>query len=358
MSLRLALWTAGGPVAVFGFLMVFAVGVVIGGGLGSALDEGDLRFAYLPLAVYMLVIFLGTGLERLPAFDPLPISRRLQLSILAAPLFVALIAGYGAGHLLDSMIEPSRERVAIDRQDNQSSVVVPAGFWEIAWDGEPPVNASPWGESHPARKVPLFQGLTPVIYSPFASSEATTPEYFAWEIGRALEAVYGRTVAHSEILERYFEPSESGILQLREVHVGFRSDLSSLATRSMGPVFPVLMTVILVPSLWLIAIVLLTFRARVSSKLRRTVFWGLAFAVLSLVMAWLPLAIGDWIELWVLRGFGQSLIRHLGSAPWGHAAAWIVGSILIVASSLPVLWTFQRAELPSKPKFGRGAFGC
>jgi hypothetical protein len=143
------------------FLIFF--GMLLSGGIFS---ESELRFTNIVMAAYILYAFSGPFLNQLHRLDHLPLSRRRLFALLTLPTAALLYLGYGAGWILAMGGQGSHEPVEYKKETCCHYTRVPIEFCEIAWNGQPPENGSPWGELHPAWTVPLYKGSRAVLYSP------------------------------------------------------------------------------------------------------------------------------------------------------------------------------------------------
>jgi len=191
--------------------------------------EEGVQLTYVILTAYMLFSYIWAPMSQLYLIDALPIRRRHLFALITLPSFVALLLGYGAGRVGFSFVDSGRPLIAYDRTEwprlcppNRAThplLRVPGEFCRIAWDGRPPDITAPWGESHAALNFPVFKGSRAVVYSPFHTPEGCSQDFAAWQIGRAVEAVYGKSLPLGEVKERYLA---GGGIDMRQDHAEWR----------------------------------------------------------------------------------------------------------------------------------------
>lgn len=353
-GLDLVRWVAVGPVAWLAYPMIFFAGMLVADLLRAWTGEDDMTAHNLLMAVYVLLVFAGLMTVRLPHFDPLPICRRRLFAALVVPSLAALILGYGAGRFAVAALDERRELVEMAQWEQGYYVKVPVRYLKIDWDGRPPAFAAPWGETLEPLLFPLFSGSPVGLYSPFPVSAASSPELYALQIRRAVEAVYGRTITEAEIEERYLEVDGDGRVVPRGEGLTLIADHPGLEPRDGGPAFPVFLVLVVVPWLLLSSIVLRACRAGVSDRIRLTVFWGLVGLVFAAMLLHIGLAVADVVEPWVTRGFLEIAIRRLGESWPGTVAAWLGSALAILGGYRLAEAAFRRIELPAKLVMKKG----
>ncbi|MCP3962197.1 MAG: hypothetical protein GY719_30510 [bacterium] len=353
-NLDLVRWVAGGPIAWFAYPMIFFAGMLIADLLRAWTGEPDMTVQNLLMAIYVLLTFSGLMTARLPLFDPLPVSRRLLLAALVLPNLAALILGYGAGRIAVAALDEPRDLVEMAEWKEGYFVRVPARYLEIAWDGRPPELGAPWGEGLEPMLFPLYRGGRAGLYSPFPVSAGSSPELWAFQIRRAVEAVYGRSIPEAEIRERYLEVDGEGRVVPRGEGLTLLADHPGLEPRDTGPAFPVVLLLVVSSWLLLFSIVLRSYRADIGDRARLGVFWGLVALVFAIMGLHLALAVTDVVEPWVTRGFLEIAIRHLGESWHGTLAAWLASALALLGGFLVALASFQRTELPARLVLKKG----
>ncbi len=309
--------------------------------------EDEMRYTFILLTAFLL--FSGTGgqLKKLYLLDPLPISRRLIFAILFLPYLFALFLGYGAGRIAVAAIEEPTSAITIIADNSCCYTRIPIEFCEIAWIGDPPDNNSPWGESHPAWKAPLFKGGGSALYSPFSTYENSSPDFVALQISRAVEAIYERIIPPDEIKDRYLDVAPDGSIGLKEGGITLLEDYPGMKHRSGGPVFPVMMFLAGIALFILLFVYLRTFRLSITDSVRKIVFVGLLLLAFLLHIVPYALAIGDYMNMRVYIGFWKAFIRVLGEAlPGGSIAVWVICALLFLAGYRLIEKQFERIEMP------------
>ena len=156
----------------------------------------------------ILVLSFVTLLKSGEWLTPLPVSRRALLTIKLFPLFALILSGealvaYLATHrdtwqwippLHDAPRISSGSRAS---QGGTPNVQAPPEFWRST-NGSAPAIESPWGESAQPTTVSIL-GIR--LYNPYAVGRNNSRRFLQWQFGRALQAVYGRTVSAEEFRE-------------------------------------------------------------------------------------------------------------------------------------------------------------
>jgi hypothetical protein len=179
----------------------------------------------------------------------------------------------------------------------------------------------------------------------------------ALQISRAVEAVYGRRIATSEIRERYLEIEGDEVVPKGD-RLTLRADYPDLEPLGQGPVLPFFLLATALPFLLLTALFLRTYRASLSSRWSKVVWIGGAVGALGLVTLQVVLAIRNLMEPWASRGFLEILLRKLGEMPAGTPAAWTLGLLLMLAGYRLAESLLMRAELPARPDTSGLVGGC
>lgn len=327
------------------------------GGLLSGIDEywlsESLRYAYVPMAAYVLISFTGMPMGNLGRIDSLPIPRRFLLAALVVPSFLALSLGYVAGRvgfaaLQSGAAEPKELIEFFEVKDKDFYAIhVPIGFCEIAWGSEPFDATSPWGETQKVWRTPLYRGSSIKLYLPTASGPESTLEFAALQISRATKAVYGEAVPPDEIEERYLEVRGDGRVVPKGEGLTIQADYPHLKRRGDGAVFPVIMLQVVLFWLVVVSIYLRAFRAGVSKRARSWALWGVMLGTLAVWIGHMVAAMTHFMEPHVLAGFFDILIRRSSTAfPGSAVAVWIVCAALGWGAYRIVAWQYERAEMP------------
>ncbi len=317
-------------------------------------DDSDLyylRFTLVPITVYIFLAFLSLPLRNLYRVEPLPIPRRLIFFVIFVPNLLFLSLGYGAGKIGGGMANP-RENLAY-RLDSDSHhyLYVPVRIDEIAWDGRVPLNTAPWGESHEAWSTPICKGCRASIYSPYHTPIGSTLDFVALQISRASGALYSEAIAPEVIKELYLDKDEEGKVVLKGEALTLRADFPHLKPRGKGPLFPVILALVVVPYALLMAVYLASFRATISDGARKVLLFGMLFIILALHSAQFALFINDFTKVWILTGTFEILVRNvMDGFAGGTLAIWVVCGLLIFSAYVFAESRFRRIETPPQPK--------
>jgi hypothetical protein len=335
--------------------------VLFFGAFLAALDarwiEDSLRFNYIWLTAYMLFAFSMHPPKQLFLIDGLPISRMRILNVMTFPLLLVLIVGYGAGrvglHYLDRAHPRPLEVIHLiqDKEDGNYYLRVPYSAVRIAWDGRVPDAEAPWGESHQAWSRPLLPGSSARMYSPYSTPPGSSIEFVAWQMSRAVAAVYGETIPPEELEQRYLRERTDGGAALIPEKLRLSADYPHLRrVRDAGPAFPVVMGLSF--ALWMLslAVYFQAFRAGVSNK-RRLVT---AFTLLALMMlGWLSVIFGPIVRAVDGGAFNMGLtvaLRQAGESADATAAVWMA-MIAVAVVSYYVAWRrFSKVEAVQERK--------
>ncbi|MFH1843232.1 MAG: hypothetical protein ABIF77_08480 [bacterium] len=330
---RLEFWTIhrglskGWTTILVGFPLIFVFGLLISGLLEALWTESPIRFTFVMLTAYLLMSTMGTPLGKLTVLESLPISRDRIFAVIVLPTIVSFLAGYGVGRLaVNHLIEPE-EVIRYEDCCDGWHVLVPERYWVLASGGEVPVVTSPHGESIESYSLPLVRNRTAVMYNPFTTGPDCSVEFVAWQLSRAVEAVYGERISPEEVRMSYLDQDEDGRVKLRDHGLSLRADHPDWRERPGGPVMPLLIG----PScvLWMIVLGLYlgSLRAGLSPGAIKGRYWGLMVGLLALHLGQFLLAIFNIVELDLVLGLIEQTIRQVGST--GGIVAVFAGNVAI-----------------------------
>lgn len=377
-------WKQLTPWMVYSFVAL--MGFVLAGGLDLWRDASHLRFLYLPLGCYMLFAGIGVVTYNLYRVDSIPVSRRTILAVLTLPGLFFYCVGYAAGWWVRTEGRDSRPLVTynvrqasveIDRHEDPDTqprethtsvwVEVDPSFMGVSLSGQVPTLTTPAGESHEAWSEPALRGTTPIVYNPYNTSEETTPDFEAVMLSRAIEDVYGETIAPQELRDRYFVVEGDKVVGLqtsRSVAARAREggpraepadrfplleDFPDLRAPASGPETPIYMVFVLVPWFLLTALFFRALRATHSLKYVRRIYWvGLALPMLAM-LAQVFLSVFRILSPDAGRAFLTVAIRSLGATPTLWVATWAICLVAIGLSYWLALRQFERSEIPVSP---------
>ena len=330
-------------------LFVAGLGFLVSGVLGAWQPDADVRLWAATMTVYMLLAFFAPLTFRLPALDPLPVSRRLLFALLVLPAVFSLMLGYGVGWLTQKYFGDNTRTVQYRVEMPYYWVSVPYAHLEVAWDGEVPELTSPWGETHPASSSSLYRGSKAALYSPFNTPEESSAAFEALLTSRAIESVHGTSIPHEEILERYFEVDGGHLVGLKRGGLNLEEDYPNLGRPVAQRQFLALMALVLVPWFLLLAVFLRTFRAALSDRARQVTFWSLLGFCILLMVGQVAMAVTGIARLDVLRGTMEVALRQANSTTTAASALAIVCITAVVVSYLLAQRQLVKAEIPMTP---------
>jgi hypothetical protein len=237
------IWTFGVFVAFFGVLLA---GVPL---VDRSFRPEIWRLSNFFMVVYALFAFMGEFSLRLHRVDALPVNRRALLRYMVAPGIVALLLSYGGGRLYEEVKHTPQEHIRFQYAHGKFGPAVSPAYTSLEPMGQVLEVEAPWGEKHPStaqHPVPLtFKKVA--AQDRFLSDGETSREFFAWQLSRSVEHVYGVWIAPDTLDARYIELDDEGKFYIPRQGFTVAEDFG-LQTGPGGPVAPLLLTPILV--LW------------------------------------------------------------------------------------------------------------
>lgn len=311
-------------------------------------DTRELRFLYIPMAVYILVVSVGPGLKLLRHFDPLPLERSRLLAVALGPgiLVVGLSAILGAGAAW--WLGPPVEYVNYVKTRSGWEINTPLRVFRVAWDGEPPRVQAPWGESQKPVAVPILKGTRLGVYSPFSAPAGSSARFIAFQLSRALKEVYGLSLTPEQVADRYLESPIDGQVAAKGGRFTLRSDAGGLEPRS-GPVLPLLLLLTGLPWFLIVALLFHMIRTGVSNKRRQALVWTALIGILALFAVQMGLAMTHVAPVWAFRWVVERLAFQWGRTPWGTAAVWSAVLLALSAGYWLCARQFRQMEIPVRP---------
>ena len=350
LPMTIARCVSAGPKELLVIPIVFLVGVVLGGGLlamglGS---ERELRYLYLPMAIYMMFAVIGPRLASLHYLDALPIPRRSLIAMLVIPYLLLLAAGYGAGAYLAIETRAQLEYVNFEEGEEGFHVTAPLRVYKMSQSGTVPAAMSPWGESYQPDALRPLEWISTTVYSPYGSSPTNSARFVALQISRAAEEVYGLSISLETIEQRYLITREDGSVVPRGEGLTLRTDYPDIKAAA-GPMFPVLMTLVAAPWLLLVALLLRAYRPGVREWVRQTIVWG-SLGVLMAFWVWTSMTtLFGVMEPWAIRSVVEIVVIRVGQSSVGIFVAWMVALALLITTYRIAHRQFLRMEIVTHP---------
>ena len=340
--------------ALFFFPLFFLWGLFMSGFFAAWRDLELPQFSYIILSGYLLMSFLPAQMLQIPGVDFLPVSKKLIAALLLIPAFLFLALGLGAGAIGAAILD--RSHLQIQLQTSPSSFIppystkapmvrIPAEYCQISWNGDPPDVAAPWGESHPAWKYPLYAGSRITVYSPFSAPEGSSPRFVAFQIGRAIEAIYGASIPYQVILDRHLEMSSDQTVALKDTD-RLIAEHPEWRPRGQVTLAPFLLAAVGFVYAILVSIYLRAWRAAVSDTRRKAIFLALALAAIALTAGQVGVMIAQWIRLDVGAAFIKILmLRIVRTIPGGTLTVWVLSALVLWGAYEFCRRQFQRVEV-------------
>ncbi len=337
----------------FLFPMFFLWGFLMSGFFAAWRDLELPQFAYVVLSGFLLLSYFPAQLQQLHFVEYLPISRKRIAAILLIPGFLILTAGLLSGGMGATILERSQLQVQFHASPSSyyppygleaPMVRVPAQYGGISWDGDTPDTVAPWGESHPVWKYPLFSGSRIMVFSPFSTPEGSSPRFIAFQISRALQAIYGTSIPYQEILDRYLEvsPDKTAVL---EDPARLLADHPEWKPRGNIPLIAVLTAAIGIVYSLMASIYFRSWRATVSDTGRKAWFFVLAVIAVASTAIQVLLMIARWIRPDPAAAFVKILmLKTVQAVPGGALTAWVFCLLVLLVAYRLVRRRFDRVE--------------
>jgi len=340
--------------------MVLVLGFLLSGYLGQNVTGDEFRIPMVFMTAYVMTSTLGLAMRGIHPLDPLPVSRRAIFAAIVLPHMLVAGLGYAAGTVAAALSAEPRQRINWGEAEDRWGLLVPVKYLEVAWDGAPPDIVAPWGERVAPRTWPLASRGEAVIWKPYTTTPASSPEFVAWQLGRAVKTIYGADIDPEELRVRYLVTDENGAAHVAAGGLTLEWDYPDLAPQGGGRDFPVLFLGVGLAYLAAIAIYAGAFRSRVSDRARKVTLVVVMVLLLLGYMAPFLLSITGVMPFWKFEAVGQGGWRHLTwDVPGGAPALWILGALALAAAYLAVERIFRCVEAPANrgPK-ELGLFGA
>jgi hypothetical protein len=298
--------------------------------------DGESLLLLLLLNAVLTVPLLGLAIDRVVRLDPLPISRRLIIAYMVAPIVAVIGIGTAGGNLLltpDSLSQ-------IDQRGCCSQV--PYEHWQLTVDREPPQITAPWGESYQPQGWPLFRGSRVTLYNPYESNAGSSPRFVSLQYWRAAQAVYG-----VEIPSALLQPKANtqGVLtQIRERNIhSLRADVR-LRSLAVG------LLLLVGPYAGLMTLFLCQFSSSLYAGFYRRATTGLLICVGLLAVGALVVDLAGVSARWIIPAtFAVVCSRVAEWCALPTTALWLLIVIAWTGACLLLGRQLQRIEAPLRP---------
>jgi len=317
------------------------------------------QLSYIVLSSFLLFSYLPAQMPQVQYVECLPISRNRIGAFLFLPTLLLFVAGLEAGAIGAAKVQQARLQIQLGTSptslfppygEKAPMVRVPAMYGEVSWDGKPEDIVSPWGESHPVREYALYRGSRIAVYSPFSTPEESSPRFVAFQISRAIEAVYGVPIPYQKILDLYLEVSADGTASLPDPD-RLLADFPGLNPRGESGLIPALLAVTGIVYVLMASIYMGAWRARVPDSRRKAAYLALAAAAIAATAGQVVLMIAGWLRPHVGAAFLRILIfRFVRALPGGAATLWVLCAFVLLGAYWLFLGRLRRVEaVPERP---------
>jgi hypothetical protein len=337
-----ATWIVGLP-----FILLF--GVLLGGYIpGKGFSDDSMRVVQYFIVVYLLLAFSGHFMENLYRVDHLPVSRRRLLLWLTMPGLICVSLGYITSQSFLNRSQLANEQIRFVNEEENYGLKVPVEFFNLSATGDVPPIFDPQGEEAEAFSVPVMKGLPWRLWKAHTTPNGMGMEFVAWQISRAVEALYGAQIPPAEIQDRYLEIGPAGRVVVREPGLTLQADYPDLRSAYRGPVYPLLVGSICIVYLLVLGLFFSFFRAGVTIKKGRIAFWGLMVGLFALHIGVYATLIIGWTEDWILTGALLSVARSAAATGVGsQALIWFCFAVL---AGLSWVWMERRFAAVEAPR--------
>jgi hypothetical protein len=326
---------------------VVIMGLLLAGLPNALLPEVDTRFANIAIIWYMLLAIFPNVMKKLHALDALPISKRQLFAHLVLPGMIFLVFGYGASEVLMTVKHVEGERIRFWENESHHYLSIPTDKCEISWDGSPRTNTSPAGETHDAWSTWVTKIAPTRIYSPFSTPPGSSIDFVAWQLSRAVEAVYGETIPPKEIADEYLEIDDEGRVVPRGGALTIQTEHPEFRRSGAGGMFPFAFLLAVAPFLLLALVYFRAFRPGAGSARPRWTMFTILAATFGLHVLVNLGGIAKWFNIWSATAFVEILMRHAVDAlPGGVPTAWLLCGIVVAAVYKLAERGFERIEIP------------
>ena len=324
---------------------LFGLGMILSSYSPLNMDSGS-RLIYIPLTAYMVVVFFMPMATRLYTLEAFPISRNRIFAIMMLPNLLFLGLGFGVGEWMSIGKRQTEELVEYKMRGNYYGVKVPLSQFKIAWEGLPPLNTSPWGESYEPTQVPFFKGSKAVLYSPYSTQKESSKAFVALQISRAVGDFYGETLSPQEIEAHCLTLQSSGQVALKGESLKLHQRFPQLTAPPAPPITPSILALTGLVCAMSLILTMTLFRANITGARRNKRFWVIAGLLLVFHVAFFPLTISGLLKIKVVGALLDILMVHLHqTVPGFNVLHHAFGLILCVLAYFVTQSQFKKVEV-------------
>jgi hypothetical protein len=288
-------------------------------------------------------------LARVPQLDFLPLSRRRIFPWIVLPTLAVAAGSYVIAQTVgDAQQAPVRCESSPPRAGapGPCRLIVPGSAFEIAPGGIAPPTEGPWGESHTPEPAPIARGLAVAVYNPYAAPPGASLPFVAFQLGRAIERVYGARIPAEELERRYLETRPDGTWGLKPGGLTLQRDYPALSARPRAQIMPAVVLLIGLPWLLLVAWLIRPLADSVNEGVRRRVAPLLMLVPLVCTGIFVFADIEKVLDLDALSAATEIVARRVaGAVPGGSVTLWLLAAGLLAAGYSIAERRFARLEV-------------
>ena len=328
---------------------MLAVLVLYGVFFTSSYHHGTIEGSEFLFVLLWLWILICHSMKRLHRIDQLPVSRKLSFAHVMLTGLLAMALGHGIMQVNYRFDDAPPAVVTICEQE----ICVPAEFWEIARDGEPPAVTSPWGESHTPLAFRLVGSGSLAIYNPYEYGADASPRFVKYQVDRAVlrihgpAAVAGQTASDMPLDDEFLkEAIENGRYTVPE-SAGRGSDVRSKT---------VAVTVALLSILFAFLNLVWFRRYRAAASIGRTRWFAILFFSLPqvLILTIVVMEIRMNVDAKSIMKLPLIVVRKaVESISISTTGLWAIALLVVLACYLVIERQYGRLEAPPG-KSGKG----
>lgn len=313
----------------------------------AGFDDQSMRLMNFWIVVYMLLAILGHFVENLWRVDHLPLSRRRLLLWAVLPNVLALLLGYAVGIGILERQKSLHDEIELLANRDHLWLDMPLEFFDLTWSESPPAVDTPDGQPLESYSRRLLPGTPLTVHNTYHLPAGADARFVAWQISRAVDAVYGATIEPQEIRARYLKTDPEGRVAPVEGGLTLRADYPELEPSYRGPVFPLLIGSLLTAYLLIVAGLFSVVRSGLTLVRWRIWFWGSMVLLLALHVGGFGSLIAEWTTEWAMSAVvlvSARAIRDVG--PVAVVLTWAVAAAAVAGAWSFALARFRAAEAP------------